>query len=89
MIEKAMREGSHFFEWTHKRISGEEFPATVLLSRLAQDNFTFLQATVRDITASKRLENRLARINECFLKQGSDSNENINRLTALCGELLN
>src|SRR5208283_1268641 len=34
MIEKAMREGSHFFEWTHRRIGGEEFPATVLISRM-------------------------------------------------------
>jgi PAS domain S-box-containing protein len=35
MIETAMREGSHFFEWTHRRINGEVFPATVLLSRIA------------------------------------------------------
>ena len=26
MIETAMREGSHFFEWTHKRLNGEDFP---------------------------------------------------------------
>ena len=29
MIETAMREGSCFFEWTHRRMSGENFPATV------------------------------------------------------------
>ena len=29
MIETAMREGSHFFEWTHKRLGGEDFPTTV------------------------------------------------------------
>lgn len=34
MIETAMREGSHFFEWTHKRIDGEGFPATVLLTKM-------------------------------------------------------
>jgi circadian clock protein KaiC len=56
MIEKAMREGSAFFEWTHKRIDGEEFPATVLLSRVELAGKTFIQATVRDITAQTRVE---------------------------------
>ena len=56
MIETAMREGSHFFEWMHKRIGGEPFPATMLLTRMAQGGKTFLQATVRDITEQKRAE---------------------------------
>jgi PAS domain S-box-containing protein len=59
MIEKAMREGSHFFEWTHKRINGEEFPATVLLTRMEIAGRQFLQATVRDITERKRAEEAL------------------------------
>ena len=50
MIETAMREGSHFFEWTHKRLSGEDFPATVLLTRMELAGQALLQATVRDIT---------------------------------------
>ena len=56
MIGKAMSEGSCFFEWTHKRLSGEEFPATVLLTRIELEGKTFLQATVRDITGLKRSE---------------------------------
>ena len=59
MIETAMRDGSCFFEWTHKRISGEDFPATVLLSRIKQGEKVFLQATVRDITRQKQLELQL------------------------------
>jgi PAS domain S-box-containing protein len=59
MIEKAMREGSHFFEWTHRRIGGEEFPATVLISRVQSAGKVFSLATVRDITESKRLEAHL------------------------------
>ena len=59
MIEIAMREGSHFFEWTHKRISGEEFFSTVLLSRIEEGEKTFLQAAVRDITENKRAEEAL------------------------------
>ena len=56
MIETAMREGSHFFEWTHKRIDGEEFPATVLLTRMEQAGKVVVQATVRDITEQKQAE---------------------------------
>jgi PAS domain S-box-containing protein len=56
MIETAMRDGSHFFEWTHKRLGGEEFPATALLSRLELGGQTILQATVRDVSAHKRAE---------------------------------
>jgi len=88
MNETAMREGSHSFEWTHTRISGEQFTATVLLSRIEQGGKTFLQSTVRDITERKQAEERLKRINECLLTLGPDFEENINRLTSLCGELL-
>ncbi|MBI4401679.1 MAG: PAS domain S-box protein [Nitrospirae bacterium] len=38
--------------------------------------------------ASRESEERLAKINECFLHFGTNPDENINRLTALCGELL-
>jgi hypothetical protein len=59
MIETAMRDGSCFFEWTHKRMTGEDFSATVLLSRVALGGKVFLQATVRDITMQKKLEIKL------------------------------
>jgi len=54
MIGAAMRDGSNFFEWTHQRINGEPFFATVLLTRMEQAGQTVLQATVRDITVQKR-----------------------------------
>ena len=56
MIETALREGSHFFEWTHRRLDGEEFPAEVLMTRMEQGGKVMLQATVRDITERKRVE---------------------------------
>jgi PAS domain S-box-containing protein len=62
MIETAMREGSHFFEWTHRRIGGEEFPADVLLTRMEQWGKVILQATVRDITARKQAESERERL---------------------------
>ena len=59
MIAKAMREGSHFFEWTHRRITGEEFFADVLLTRMERDGKPAILGTVRDITARKRAEDAL------------------------------
>jgi PAS domain S-box-containing protein len=56
MIGKAMQEGSHFFEWTHKRLNGENFPATILLTRLEWKGQAILQATVRDITEQKQID---------------------------------
>jgi len=61
MIETAMHEGSHFFEWKHRRLDGEEFFVTVLLSRMQSAGKVFLQATVRDISERKRTDEELRR----------------------------
>lgn len=58
-IDIAMREESVFFEWTHKRLNGEDFPATVLLTKVVEGENEFLQATVRDITIQKKIEESL------------------------------
>ncbi len=50
MIEIASREGFHLFHWTHKRIDGELFPATVQLTRVDLERDYILQASVQDIT---------------------------------------
>jgi PAS domain S-box-containing protein len=55
-IDAAMERGSHFFEWTHKKFSGEEFFATVTLTRMICWGQPLLQATVRDITERKQAE---------------------------------
>lgn len=55
MIEAALRDGSHSYEWTYQRLSGQEFPATVLLTRIDIDGQPLVQATVRDVTEVKRL----------------------------------
>ena len=62
MIEKAIHEGSLLFEWTHKRINGDEFPTTVLLTRVEIAGKQFLQVTVRDNTERKRSEEHVARL---------------------------
>ncbi len=62
MIETAVREGSHFFEWEHMRLNGERFPATVILTRMEIDNTMSVQATVRDITDEKRAREERERL---------------------------
>ncbi len=60
MIEKAMREGAAHFEWLHKRCdNGEIFHAEVLLSALMGEDGPYLQASVRDISQRKAMENAL------------------------------
>lgn len=59
MIQTAMRKGSHFFEWTHKRVTGEDFPANVLLSKIEVKGKEILQATVRDVTKRKEFEQKI------------------------------
>ena len=56
MIETALRCGYHSFEWTHKRLSGEEFPSNVLLTRVEAGGLVFLQGTIRDISEQRRIE---------------------------------
>jgi two-component system, LuxR family, sensor kinase FixL len=62
MLETAARQGSHYFEWRHKRLDGEEFPASVLLTRLELEGRMLIQATVRDLTERKRAEERIAQL---------------------------
>jgi len=64
MIETALREGSHFFEWTHRRIGGGDFPATVLLTRMEIGGKRILQATVRDVTEQELAETMIRRKSE-------------------------
>lgn len=54
MLEVAMADGSHSFEWTHRRASGEPFQATILLTRMDVDGQPLIQALVRDDTAAQR-----------------------------------
>jgi len=60
LLKQAMREGSLYFEWTHQRVAGEHFPATVLLTRLELNGLALLQATVRDESEKRRLQASVA-----------------------------
>ncbi|MEI7434910.1 MAG: PAS domain S-box protein [Methanomicrobiales archaeon] len=82
MMSLALEKGSHFFEWTHRRIDGRDFPATVLLSRLESGSTCLLQATIRDISERKELENEM-KYHEQELMQFSMSLATANKKLAL------
>jgi len=77
MIMKAMKEGSNVFEWIHRRKNGEDFPVTVLLTRMTIEGKTFLQATVRDITEQKKIQDALRQSEEQYRDIVENSTEMI------------
>ena len=77
------------FEWICKDKAGRVFWVEVNLRRAVVGGKYHLLSVVRDISERKKLEESLTKINETFLAFGPNPAENINRLTALCGELLN
>ncbi len=56
MLQKSLTEGWCFFEFRQRRLDGEEFPATVLLSKCELRDRTLIQVTMRDVTERKRAE---------------------------------
>ncbi|MFW5938329.1 MAG: PAS domain-containing sensor histidine kinase, partial [Halanaeroarchaeum sp.] len=58
-IDEALEEGNAFFEFTHQRVDGTEFPAEVKLSRFEHEGEPALHSLVRDITERKEYERRL------------------------------
>jgi PAS domain S-box-containing protein len=58
-IRRALDTGVAAFEWVHRRMNGQEFPADVLLSAFDFGGRRVLQATVRDITVQKTAETAL------------------------------
>ncbi|MDZ7811246.1 MAG: PAS domain S-box protein [Arhodomonas sp.] len=55
-IEEAFEQGQAFFEWQHRTLDGQDFPAEVLLSRIDHVEQPLLQAVVRDISRRKAAE---------------------------------
>ena len=66
MLRLAMENGSHIFEWMHKRKDGSEFPADVLLVRTKIGGKAVIHATVRNITKRKANEARILRLTQLY-----------------------
>lgn len=66
MIEKAWENGSHRFEWTHRRMNGENFPVEVILTPVSFGDKKVLYTVWRDITKRKAAEKKLREAEERF-----------------------
>ncbi len=66
-IMKAIKEGSNSFEWTHQKLDGTDFSATVLLTKVTTGKEEFLQATVRDVTREKAKMLELEKANKLMV----------------------
>lgn len=88
LLNKAADGEPQLFEWAARDKAGRAFWIEINLKRAVIAGKYRLLAIVRDINDRKQTEERLARINEVFLNFGADPLGNINRLTALSGELL-
>ncbi|MFA6079552.1 MAG: PAS domain S-box protein, partial [Candidatus Omnitrophota bacterium] len=87
-VKKAAAGEPQFVEWLSKDKAGHLFWVEINLRRAIIGSKYSLLAIVRDITERKCAEGRLEKINKTFLNFGTDTIENINRLTALLGDLL-
>lgn len=63
-IQQAFERGESRFEWVYIHRDGSPFPAEVLLSAFDYGGEIVLQATVRDITERKKIEQALRELNE-------------------------
>lgn len=56
MIAIAFKKGFHRFEWTHRKINGEEFPVEVSLTVIEQKGKPLLHVLWKDLTRQKMAE---------------------------------
>ncbi len=83
IIALAKEKGSQHFEWQHKRLNtGDVFPAEVLLNTIMLNGKLILQATVRDITERKQMEEKL-RTSQDLLKTAQKAAGMYNYVTDL------
>ena len=85
---RLQQDGRALFETACLTRDGRRIPVEVNTHLLELDGRPVALSVARDVTERKRWEERLRRVNECFLSFGPDPRENIASLTDLCGEVL-
>lgn len=88
MIAKAMKEGVNSFEWSHKKVRGDIFFATVLLNRVDFRGRSFLQARVQDITRAKEVEKETRKSEERYRRLFEAAKDAILILDAYSGKIV-
>jgi len=88
VINKTSGGDPQLFEWVARDKADRLFWVEINLKRAVINGKYRILAIVRDITDRKQTEDRWEKIHETFLSFGPEPIENINRLTALCGEIM-
>ncbi|MGM0381072.1 MAG: PAS domain-containing protein [bacterium] len=86
-INRALAEGTDFFEWTHKRKDGETFFSEVKLSSFELEGQEIVQALVRDITERKQREEELKATEQQLRAEVEDRRQAQAELKQRTGEL--
>jgi PAS domain S-box-containing protein len=88
-INTALEQGALVFEWRHQRPDGEIWDAEVHLMRFRLGEQTLMQFSLQDITARKRAEAEILRLNEELerrvlerTRQLEDTNTNLTQTLA-------
>jgi rsbT co-antagonist protein RsbR len=68
MIGMALQTGKHRFEWIHRRLDGETFPAEVALTAIMMEEMPLVHAVVRDISDRKKMEAEQRRLQENMIR---------------------
>ncbi len=63
-IERALAQGTQRFEWTARRVNGEELPMEILLTPTARRGRVLLMVVARDISERKKAERELLELNQ-------------------------
>ncbi|MFW6437516.1 MAG: PAS domain S-box protein [Armatimonadota bacterium] len=88
MLDRLMEDGRLLFETMHLTSDERRIPVETNAHLFELDGGPVVLSIARDITGRRKSEERLRRTNECFLGFTADPVENIEKLTELCGEVL-
>jgi PAS domain S-box-containing protein len=69
MVELALTQGSHRFEWSSRRYDGTELPLDIVMTAVPFGGRTLLSLVYRDICAQKRAEREIRQLNASLEKR--------------------
>ena len=69
MVELALTQGSHRFEWSSRRYDGSELPLDIVMTAVPFGERTLLSLVYRDICAQKHAEREIRQLNASLEKR--------------------